>query len=925
MTISRRLTKCAVVLGLLTLITIGSSFAQRLTGKIVGAVTDEEAAPLPGVTVQLSSPALMGGVHAEVTSEKGSYRFINLPPGIYTIDFGLKGFETVHRLNVRVSIDMTVTEDIVMKVAAIQEFLTVQAPAPLIDVTKSGMTTNFSKELLEQLPSGRFTFFDVVKQAPGLVMDSQQGDGDRLVAYGSNYESSDYQLDGVDIRNLDVGSAWQWVNPEVFAEVETTGIGVPAEYGQFTGAVINIVTKSGGNKFEGSVSYYGQSQKLVGDNNPTPEDPGAFSYHRDRFLDASFTLGGPILKDKLWFFGSYERVEDSYTAWLSNPEFPARTIGDKVFFKLSSQLGKSHRLVGSFYYEYFDIPDPMTPYFTKEAVASEIGHTPTWNLMYTWLISNNAFLDLKYGGWWSDDDWLPTYSDLETPSHWDGLTGITSQGVWFPWVYEVTRHQLSASLSYFAEDFLAGDHDFKMGVQYNRGTAENYGGYTGGRAYYDYGGYPYFMYEQDVFSYGGVVNSFAAFADDSWKIGDRLTLNLGIRFDHSAGSIQSFPVYHGWQKTAAATPEVPDVVQWDTISPRVGLAFQLTSDNKTLLKASYGRYYDALLMSNWNWPGPNVTDYTIYSWDWDLNAWAFFDTVPGAMNYTVDPKLKNPYADQFSIGLEREFLANFAVGATYIYKHEKNLIGWEDRGAQYEQVNMVSPDNGRTYPVWNQTSGSETNDYWITQPSRFGEKFDQTYQAVIFSLTKRFSDNWQLSSSFTWSRMKGLNNTAHSMSQQAMIWYTEDYGQDPNDLINARGYLNHDRAWVFKLSASYAFPWGILAGVNYLYQTGRPIPTFVRVFPVQKERTILAEPRGRERFPAWSVLDFRLQKTFQVYRTVKLSATVDVFNLFNSDTVIGYLSDYPRNPGYSVWSDAYRKADEIFFPRRAQIGLRLEF
>jgi hypothetical protein len=173
--------------------------------------------------------------------------------------------------------------------------------------------------------------------------------------------------------------------------------------------------------------------------------------------------------------------------------------------------------------------------------------------------------------------------------------------------------------------------------------------------------------------------------------------------------------------------------------------------------------------------------------------------------------------------------------------------------------------------------------------------------------------------------MKGLNNTAHSMSQQAMIWYTEYYGQDPNDLINARGYLNHDRAWVFKLSASYALPWGILAGVNYLYQTGRPIPTFVRVFPDQGERTILAEPRGRERFPAWRVLDFRLQKTFQIYRTVKLSATVDVFNLFNSNTVIGYPSDYPHNPGYSVWSDAYRRADEIFFPRRAQIGLRLEF
>jgi hypothetical protein len=812
-----------------------------------------------------------------------------------------------------------------MKAAALEESLTVVAPAPLVDVTKSGLTTTFGKELLEQLPSGRFTFFDVVKQAPGLIMNTQEGD--RIVAYGSNYESSDYQLDGVDIRNLDVGSAWQWVNPDIFAEVETTGIGAPAEYGQFTGAVINIVTKSGGNSFEGSASYYGQFQGLVADNNPTPNDPEAYSYHRDKFLDASFSLGGPIIKDKLWFFGSYERKEDSYTAWLSDPAFPANTIGDKAFFKLSSQIGKDHRLVGSFYYEYFDIPDPLTPYVTREALGAEKGKNPTWNLMYTWLISNKAYLDIKCGGWWSSDNWLPIYSSLDTPSHYDGYTGINSQGVWWPWKYAVSRQQASASLSYFAENFLGGDHDFKIGVQYNGGTAENVGGYTGGRFYYDYAGYPYYMYEQDVFSYGGVVHSVVAFADDSWKIGKRLTVNLGLRFDHSAGSIQSFPVYKGWKKTGEMTPEVPDVVNWTTVSPRIGLAYQLTSDKKTLLKASYGRYYEALLMSNWNWPGPNVTDWTKYAWDWDLNDWMYVDSIPGGMHYTVDPKLKNPYADQFSLGLEREILPNLSIGATYIYKQEKDLIGWEDRGATYEQVEMVSPDNGKTYLVWNQTSGPETNDYWITQPSRFGEKFGQTYNAAIFSLTKRYSDNWQLSASLTWSRMKGLNNAAHVMNQQAMIWYTQYYGQDPNDLINARSFLNHDRTWILKVSASYAFPWDILVAVNYLYQTGRPIPTFVRVYPEQGERTILSEPRGKERFPAWNLLDLRLQKTFSLYKTVRLSAMLDIFNLFNANTVIGYRASNPPtiHPGFDLWSDAFHKADDIFFPRRAQVGLRLEF
>jgi hypothetical protein len=196
------LSKWVTFVVFLTAVTIGFSFGQRLTGKIIGTVAEGE--PLPGVTVELSSPALMGGVYSEVTSAKGTFRFLNLPPGMYSLVFSLKGFETVKRLNIKVSVDTTVTQDVALKVAALEEAITVVAPAPLVDVTKSGLTTTFSKELLEQLPSGRFTFFDVVKQAPGLLMNTQEGW--KIVAYGSNYESSDYQLDGVDIRNLDVGS-----------------------------------------------------------------------------------------------------------------------------------------------------------------------------------------------------------------------------------------------------------------------------------------------------------------------------------------------------------------------------------------------------------------------------------------------------------------------------------------------------------------------------------------------------------------------------------------------------------------------------------------------------------------------------------------------------------------------------------------------
>jgi hypothetical protein len=895
---------------------IYSAYAQRLTGKITGVVTEEDGTPLPGVNVDLSSPSLMGGVRSQLTAEKGVYHFVDLPPGTYKLIFSLQGFQAVERLNIKVVVNGTVTENIILKQAAVAESIVVTAESPIVDVSKSGLSTVFDKDSLEKIPSGRFTFFDVIKQAPGLTQAGQ--DSDRTVAFGSNQESNNYQLDGVDVSNPEVGHAWQWVNPEVFAEVETTGIGTPAEYGNFAGAVINIVTKSGGNKFEGSLSYYGQFSKLTSNNNPVPKEPLAYPYHRDKFLDGSFSLGGPIVKDRLWFFSSYERVEDSYSTWYSDPQYPAKYIGDKAFFKLSAQLSNKHKLVGFFYYEYFDLPGQVTPYNLAETVSSERGHTPTWNIMYSWLISNNAYFELKYSGYWGDDDMLPSLGgNINNPSYYDGFTGITSGAPVWPWMSTISKHQVHANFSYFAEDFLKGDHDFRAGVQYTRGASECHGGYSGGRSYYMYNGYPYYMYKQNVFSYGGVVNSIGAFFDDSWKIGNRLVINLGMRFDHSRARIPSFPTYDGWTKTSKMAPGIDDLVTWNSFSPRIGLAFQLTSDKKTLLKASYGRYYEALLISNWESPGPGVTDWDKYYWDGNSQTWILIDTIPGVMGYTVDPKLKNPYADQISFGLEREILPNFSLGATFLYKNEKNLLGWEDRGGEYEKINLVSPDNGQTYTVYNQVGNLGSNDYWITNPSRF-ERFEQTFKAGIFELKKRFSNNWQLSASLTWAKSSGLNATGHSLAQQATIWHTGKYAQDPNDLINARGALPQDRRWVFKLQGSYLLPWDISLSLNYLYQTGNSIPTFVRVYPNQGVRRILSQPREKDRYHSWNMVDFRIQKTFEVYKSVKVQAILDVFNLLNANTTLGFAS-------YNYWASDYKKPNDIFYPRRLQLGLRLEF
>jgi hypothetical protein len=817
-------------------------------------------------------------------------------------------------------LNTTVTEDIILNPSTVEESIIVTAESPVVDVKQSGVTVNFTKEQMEDLPSGRFTVYDIIKQAPGIPQQEMSEWTNTI--YGSNTPSNAYLVDGIDVSSPGQGHGWNWQPQDMFEEVEVAGVGAPAEYGNFTGAVINIVTKSGGNTFSGGVSYFGQFQSLTGDNNPggsfsgIPSDK-VFSYNRDKYLNFSTNLGGPVVKDRLWFFGLYEKNQDNYSPWLIDPEFPTKWLGNKAIFKLSSQFGKKHRLVGSYYFENYEFPESPDEFNLPETVSNEVGHTHHWTFLYTFLMSNSAFFELKYSGWRTFDDYLPSMGgDINDPIIWDGFFGITSGAPWWVWMGSMDRDQANASLSYFAEDFLGGDHDFKVGVQYTKGKSDWVGGYSGGKWYYLYYGYPYYLYEYDPFVYGATSNTIGVFVDDSWTISDRLTINLGLRFDHNDGSIPSSNAYDGWVKTSETIPGVDDIVNTNTISPRIGLAFQLTSDHKTLLKASYGRYYDANHHDNWSYPGPAVSDYHVSYFDWDIEDYVLWYTIPGGMRYTVDPELKNPYADIFSVGLERELMPNLSVGASFIYKKEKDLIGWEDRGATYEQISMVSPDNGQTYSVFNQTSELGSNEYWITNPSRYGH----TYKALIFSFAKRYSNNWQLYASLTWSKADGLNIVSNSTHSWALAT-SGTFGKDPNDYINAGGPLNHDRPWIFKLQASYAFPWGILASFNYLYQSGVPIPTFARIYPFQASiwgRPILAEPRGPDRYDAWNLLDFRLQKTINIYGSLRLDAMIDVFNLLNSATVTDYRS---RN----LWAQSYDEPSFIFYPRRVQIGFRLRF
>jgi len=284
--------------------------------------------------------------------------------------------------------------------------------------------------------------------------------------------------------------------------------------------------------------------------------------------------------------------------------------------------------------------------------------------------------------------------------------------------------------------------------------------------------------------------------------------------------------------------------------------------------------------------------------------------------------LKNPRTDQFSVGLERELFPDFSVGITYVYKKQINNIGYVNVAGIYEEVQRVSPDNGQTYTAYNQTN-FPAEDHLLTNPEDWG----QTYNGLIFQLTKRYSNNWLLNASFTYSKAEGLNLSSRGSSgsystSQSLVWYTGKFGVDPNDLINAKGVLNLDRRWSLKVSTAYNFPLDILASMNLTYQQGRPKKTFVRIYDLDQKPdshyTIIADPQGTERFDSMLGVDLRIQKTFKIYKTLKFHVFGDIFNLFNDDT-------YYRFRSFNAWSTSYNLPMYMPDPRRVQIGAKIEF
>lgn len=919
-------TRSILMMGLLAALATLSFSQSRETGAIIGKVVDEQRTPLPGAAVMVLGKNLMGAREAN-TDAGGNFRFPALPPGEYSIRAVLQGFRTSVQENLRLTTTVSLTVDLVMTPATLAEEVTVKAEAPMVDLksTETASVT-LSDEILHNIPYDQVTI-SIVNLAPGVV---------NYVAYGSSYGSGvAWTVDGVNVGDPGSGAPWVYLDHNIVAEAKVMGVGLPAEYGNFTGVIFNLVTKTGGNRLSGHAEFDFQSDKEAGsksfwqaeNNSAYLNDFPGLTSPRMKLMDVSAHLGGPVVKDRLWFYTGFQWNE----TWDYPTGFPAAIDArqPRWFGKLNAAPSKNVTLMGSLEIDAinFDNGDGSA---TVSPEATLIQKSPgiVANFNLTNILNQKSFIDVK-AAYFSGYLYLDPVAGKDANAHYELSNNnfkTGSSGYYFDG--DRSRLQVNAGLTHYAENFIAGSHDFKFGAEVEHSTARNRFGYTGkdNMQYFDYSGANYLAYQYAGYDTDTRYTRLEFFAQDGWKISNRLNLNIGLRLSQNWGTVKN----------------VEGVVYESTrLAPRVGLTYDIIGDKSTVLKLHYGQFTEAMFASYHNHlnPASAYNDYVKYYWD---NGWVEFDRIVHQNLYTLDPNIKHPYMNQFTAGIEREILRDTSLSITYIYRDWKNLWGTVDTKATYDLIPITVPEQeNKVYMIYNLTSGSD-HAYYITNikqgssPWVLGVPY-RRYNGLEIMFNKRVSDRWQLLASYVYSKAWGTVDNASLLDISAGGHDSMPPG-DPNIWLDADGHLTNDPTHQINIQGSYVIP-GIEVAFNAYFHafTGNSWTTRYTTEPLgQGLVTFFIEPLGSHHYPMPKILDLRLEKIFSLAGRYHLGLIFDVFNVFNDDSVTGWgngqtgwgttygfgatwlpAAIYPSTGGHTLYS--------IVPPRQARLGVRFTF
>jgi hypothetical protein len=882
--------KLRALLSLVVVLLLAASLVHpqsKETGALQGTITLEDGNAIPGVLVTLSAEKIVGAAKTTLTNAEGKYRFVGLPPGTYILSASLEGFASAKQTDIKIGVTKTLTVDLMMKQGKITEEVMVIGKSALVDVKDSSTASvEMTTEFLQNIPNSQFTA-DAVNLAPGITSD---------VAYGAaDGTGIAYQVDGVDVSDPAGGTAWVFLDYNVVEEVSISGIGAPAEYGGFTGVVFNTITKSGGNQFKGYAEFLYQGDTWNDKNSDDPAfEPGAV-----KFYSGHLDIGGPIIKDKLSFFlsGLYYREIEALPGTTYNRDYKQ----PKGFGKLSWQPTGKTRINTFFEYDAYNGTGRGGDALTEEvATVKQESPEGVFNFSFQHLFTDYTFAEGKiayFTGYYA----LEPAAGRNISGHYDWATGwSTVNSEWF-YRGDRTRLQADMSVSHHADDFIKGNHDFKFGASYIHNTQRDQYGYSNGAYYADWYGDPYWRFDYEGYDIHADMNTASFFAQDSWSVTDRLTINPGVRVDLSWGGVDDLP---GTEYKARPG-----------IAPRIGFTYDLFGDHSTALKGHWGRYYEGAYIYTVTSVSTAKSDYAEYYWDG--SDWVLDYFQPGGWSlYSLDDKVDQSYMDQLTFGFERELVKDLSVGVTYIYRKNYDQIAPVNIGGEYEIQPWTESVTGKTFDLWIQTNSRSENHYLITNPKQGYLPWMQftpyrKYTGVEILLNKRFSNRWQLMASYVYSKAKGNFNN----SQASGAGYNSTF-ENPNNQINADGILSYDYTHMLKIQGSVILPLDINVNVNFQFISGATYTMQARVpASVDGNKPIIyAEQRGSNRYPDSKNLDIRLEKTFKIGK-VKLGLLVDIFNVFNEGIVTSY----------STYTTSFEDILTIKNPRAYRAGLRFWF
>lgn len=882
------------------------------TATLTGTVTDTSGAVLPGVTVTVKGETLIGGTRSVVTDETGSYRFPALPPGTYTVTTELSGFKP-NSHDVRLQLGQTITIDAKLEVGGLSETVNVAGTSPVVDVKSSSSSKNLDTQVLENIPFGSRFGPGAMTLAPGVNPNNTS-------AYGSGGSSSNsYQIDGVDVSDPEGGTVWVFANYNWIQEVQVIGLGASAEYGGFTGVASNSLFRSGSNKFRGLFETLFENDKLT-DTNTTPAildaNPDLKSGTTDYVTDNTFQIGGPIKMDKLWFFTSFQyyRPKTAPAGFPPTPPDGFASLGlgptarleksPRFLLKPTLKLGQNDQLTGFFEVDSYTVDGrAASATHAPEATLHQDSPEFSWNGNYTKVLSSSSVFDAKYSGFWGYYYLSPYNGD--TPGWFDVDENFFGVNSYYFYKADRVRHQANASLTKYASGF-AGDHNFKFGAEFERSYVKSQLGYPGGMYILSASGTPYYAVVWDGYLKDDINNRYSAFVQDSWTVGSRLTLNPGVRFDRITGFNKHLD---------------DQVFKTNSISPRLGFAWDVAGNSKTVVRGHYGWYYDGAKSSYYDLLDPQISPFFGVYVDENLNFISdTYLTSPGT-NRTMDPDIKHPRMKQGILGIEREIIRGVSVGATGIWRKNDQFIDdvlqFAPGDFETRTIADLGPDGvagtgdetSTTITGFDQVSDPNDNQYLITNPEGAFRK----YRGVELTATKRMSNRWQLQGSWVISKITGNYNNTSSFGNSSEY---DTPNTDPRFQPLRDGRLTNDNTHLAKVLGTIRGPWDILMSGAFYYTTGQ---TFTRT---QRERfnqgrvDLFIEPRGAQRFDDQPSLDIRFEKQFRISTDRKLGLTFEGFNVANS----GAITSRTTRSGVSYFTPT-----GLVGPRRFRLGAVYRF